>query len=93
MTAENRKHYKGNYHIENYSEEFIKKVAERLKSEFIYSKVMDMFGIKYQNIDIYFYDTLIAVANATEASEKVYSSMADIEHQIGYKFFQGQNSN
>ena len=76
--------YKGNYQIKSYSEDFIKQVANSLKAEFIYSKGMDMFGIKYQGIDIYFYDTLVAVADENENTEKVYSSMSDIEHQIDY---------
>jgi len=80
---ETTKYYKGKNKIENYSTDFIEKVAKSLKSEFIYSKVMDMHGINYQGIDIYFFDTLIAVTDQ-QNTEKVYSSMSDIEHQIDF---------
>ena len=75
------KYYKGNHGTGNCNEDFIKRIAKSLKSEFIYSKAMDMFGIKYQGINIYFFDTLVA-ATEKENTEEIYSAISDIEYQI-----------
>jgi hypothetical protein len=78
------KTYSGNNKIENCTNLFIEQVAKSLKADFIYSKAMDMYGIKYQGINIYFFDTLIAVVDDNECIEKIYALMSDVEHQIDF---------